>query len=116
MLHAKRKLPIKKRINKASNYIWPPEARVFLIEEYLKKGKKPEEAMVISCEKCYSDNVTVMINEENLWPGNHTLVQSGRLAYDILWQFEKEGRLKKEVRIQERQDGIRHRYYFWLSK
>jgi len=51
----------------------------------------------------------------DLWQGDGTVVQHARLVYDILWQLEQEGRLKKEIRIQERPGGIRHRYYFWLE-
>ena len=64
----------------------------------------------------YFDELELALNAmRDLWPGNGTLVQHARLVYDLLWQFEQEGRLKKEVRIQERHGGIRHRYYFWLE-
>jgi len=51
----------------------------------------------------------------DLWEGNHTLVQHARLVYDMLWQFEQEGRLKKELRVQPRNRVTRRRWYFSLS-
>ena len=51
----------------------------------------------------------------DIWPGNHTFVQNARLVYDILEQFEREGRLKKELREQERSGRIRLRWYFRLD-
>ena len=42
--------------------------------------------------------------------------QHARLVYDMLWQFDQEGRLKKEMRLQELQSGSRHRWYFSLEK
>lgn len=50
----------------------------------------------------------------DIWEGNHTLVQHARLVYDMLWQFEKEGRLQREMRLQETRFGPRHRWYFTL--
>lgn len=50
----------------------------------------------------------------DLWEGDHTCVQHARLVYDLLWQFEKEGRLKREMRLQEKKHGSRHRWYFSL--
>ena len=47
-----------------------------------------------------------------LWPGDHTCVQHARLIYDMLWQFEQEGRLKREMRLQQTSVGPRHRWYF----
>jgi hypothetical protein len=50
----------------------------------------------------------------DLWEGDHTCVQHARLVYDMLWRFDREGRLKREMRVQERPDGTRRRWYFWL--
>ncbi len=50
----------------------------------------------------------------DIWEGNHTCVQHARLVYDMLWQFEREGRLKRELRLQETRFGPRHRWYFSL--
>ena len=51
----------------------------------------------------------------DLWEGDHTCVQHARLVYDLLWQFDKEGRLKREMRLQEKKYGSRHRWYFSLD-
>ncbi len=51
----------------------------------------------------------------DLWPGDHTCVQHARLVYDLLWQFEKEGRLKKEIRETQTQFDIKHRWFFHLE-
>jgi glucosamine--fructose-6-phosphate aminotransferase (isomerizing) len=51
----------------------------------------------------------------DLWEGGHTCVQHARLVYDLLWQFDKEGRLKREMRLQEKKYGNRHRWYFSLD-
>lgn len=51
----------------------------------------------------------------DLWPGEHTLVQHARLVYDLLWQFDREGRLRREERVQQRPKGLRRRYYMWLE-
>ncbi len=42
-------------------------------------------------------------------------VEHARMLYDILWQFEKEGRLKKEMRVQTLTHGTRRRWYFWIE-
>ena len=52
----------------------------------------------------------------DLWPGDHTFVQHARLVYDMLWQFAREGRLRREAREQPWTGGTRHRWYFWLDK
>lgn len=51
----------------------------------------------------------------DLWPGDHTCVQHARLVYDLLYQFDAEGRLRRELRVQEQPSGTRHRYYMWLE-
>ena len=51
----------------------------------------------------------------DIWPGDHTCVQHARLVYDMLWQFEAEGRLQREMRLQETRFGPRHRWYFSLK-
>ena len=76
------------------------------VEEMLRSEKAP----------MYFDELELALNAmRDLWPGDGIFVQHARLVYDILWQLEQEGRLKKETRIQERSGGIRHRYYFWLE-
>lgn len=50
----------------------------------------------------------------DLWEGDHTCVQHARLVYDLLWQFDREGRLQREMREQQVKDGVRHRWYFSL--
>ena len=211
------------KLTSNGNHICPPEARVLLVDYYLKQGKTPTEAMALSCARLYSDNITVMINEKfpdsifalrstrpmtvamadgetfmattrfglpdglgeiamdlplfntcvitrdgvtiskdrmamepvaemtpytyseaykrfeallksdraplyfdelefavrddmrDLWTGDHTYMQHARLVYDMLWQFDSEGRLRRELREQPMKDGIRHRYYMWLE-
>ena len=76
------------------------------IEALLKSDKAP----------LYFDELEFAIDDmRDLWPGNHTCVQHARLVYDLLWQFDQEGRLKREMRIQERPHGTRRRWYFWLE-
>lgn len=210
------------RLSRNGNYITPAEVRVHVLDHYLKQGKSVTQALALTCAHLYSDNVTVVINQNypdsifalrttrpmvavmekgetymattrfglpegmgdkaidlplfhaceitrqgirispdrmdmeevsemtpytyreayryleelltsqkaplyfdelefaldarrDLWPGNHTCVQHARLVYDLLWQFEKEGRLRRETRIQEQKNGARHRYYMWLE-
>jgi len=64
----------------------------------------------------YFDQLELFVGKElrPLWEGDHTLVQHARLVYDLLDQFQREGRLKKEMRLQKRPHGVRHRWYFWL--
>lgn len=211
------------KVSSNGDYISPVEMRVFLIDLYTKEGKSIEEAMAMACADLYSDNVTVMVNENypdtifalrttrplqvvqengevymattrfgfpeelknepwmlplfhvckitkdgiiiapekmdmepvaemspytykeayarfeallksekaplffdhleyaaddmrDIWEGDHTCVQNARLVYDMLWQFDREGRLKKEMRVQELSMGPRHRWYFSLEK
>ena len=210
------------KLSRNGHRISPAEARVLLIDYYMKQGKTASAAMALACAHMYSDNVTVMINEalpdrihvlrttrpmvavqengeiymattrfglpenlknpamdlplhaccvlsrdgitvtddrmqvepvaentpytyaegyrrmeallksekaplyfdelefaldemRDLWPGDHTCIQHARLLYDLLWQFDQEGRLRREMRVQERKHGTRHRYYMWLE-
>lgn len=50
----------------------------------------------------------------DVWEGDHTCTQHARLVYDILWQLDREGRLKRELRLQDTRFGPRHRWYFSL--
>ncbi|MBR2634089.1 MAG: hypothetical protein IKD31_00745 [Clostridia bacterium] len=65
----------------------------------------------------YFDELEFAVRDDfsDLFDGNHTCLQHARLVYDLLYRFEEEGRLKKELRVQERKTGIRHRYYFSLE-
>lgn len=65
----------------------------------------------------YFDELEFAVRDDmrDLWEGDHTCIQHARLVYDMLWQFDQEGRLKKEMRIQDHRDGPRHRWYFWLE-
>lgn len=77
------------------------------IEALLKSEKAP----------LYFDELEFAIGDmRDLWPGDHTCVQHARLVYDLLWQFDREGRLRREERVQERPGGTRRRYYMWLDK
>ena len=76
------------------------------IEALLKSEKAP----------LYFDELEFAIGDmRDLWDGNHTHVQHARLVYDLLWQFDKEGRLRREERVQELKTGSRRRYYMWLE-
>ena len=62
---------------------------------------------------CNYDKLELTLNDmRDLWPGDHTCVQHARLVYDLLWQFEQEGRLKREMRTRETKAGLKHRWYF----
>jgi len=76
------------------------------MEAFLKKKDGP----------FYFDDLEFAVGREmkDLWPGDHTCIQHARLVYDLLWQFDQEGRLKREMRIQETGSGPRHRWYFSL--
>ena len=81
------------------------------------EGYKRIEAMLKS-EKAplYFDELELAIgNMRDLWPGDHTYVQHARLVYDLLWQFDQEGRLRREERVQACGEGSRRRYYVWLE-
>ena len=58
----------------------------------------------------------VMDDMRDLWDADNTYVQHAKLLYDVLWQFEKEGRLRKEIRMVESKHGMKHRYYFWIEE
>ena len=77
-------------------------------EEFLTSEKAP----------VYFDQLEYFADElRYIWPGDHTYVQNARLVYDMLWQFEQEGRLCKELRTQNLKNGrSRRRWYFWLDK
>lgn len=83
---------------------------------YMEGYRRIERLLRSDTAPMYFDEVELAANAmRDLWPDDGTVVQHARLVYDILWQLEQEGRLKKETRIQERSEGIRHRYYFWLE-
>lgn len=209
-------------LRRNGNRVSPAEARVFLVEYYMERGKTLTEALALACAHMYSDNISVMISEtcpdsifalrttrpmtvvtekgetymattrfgmpeglgekavdlplfyacrigadgytvtgdkmqaepvaemtpyaygeahrrfemllksekaplnfdglelaanamRDIWEGDHTCVQHARLVYDILWQLDREGRLKREMRLQNTRFGPRHRWYFSLQ-
>ena len=64
----------------------------------------------------YFDEIETEVNGmRDLWEGDRTFVQHARLVYDLLYQFDKEGRLEREMRVQERPNGTRRRWYFKLN-
>ena len=65
----------------------------------------------------YFDDLEYAVGREmrDLWPNDRSCIQHGRLVYDMLWQFDQEGRLKREVRVQDHRHGPRRRWYFWLE-
>ena len=83
------------------------------------EGYKRLEAILQSAEApMYLDDLGFKVMKEmrDLWDAENTYIQHAKLLYDVLWQFEKEGRLRKEIRVQERPFGTRRRYYFWLEE
>ena len=77
-------------------------------EELLRSEKAP-----VNYDKM---ELTGLQMRDEWWDGNHTCIQNARLAYEILWQFEKEGRLQREMRLQDTSFGRpRHRWYFSLK-
>ena len=66
----------------------------------------------------YFDELEFAVRDDmrDLFEGNHTYMQHARLVYDMLWQFDKEGRLRRELREQTMSNGgTRRRYYMWLE-
>lgn len=209
-------------VSRIGKHVSPAEARVYLVEHYMRQGKTITQALALACAHMYSDNATVLLSESHpdsifalrttrsltaymeggetylstarfgmpegmgekamdlplfyacelsregiritsdkmeaepvsemtpytyseaykrfqtllrsekapmnfdklelaadgmrdLWQGDHTCVQHARLVYDILWQLDREGRLQREMRIQETRFGPRHRWYFSLK-
>ena len=83
---------------------------------YLEGYRRLEALLRSKTAPVYFDEMELVLESmRDLWPGNGTVVQHARLLYDLLWQFDREGRLKKEIRTQQLHGGIRHRYYFWLE-
>ena len=66
----------------------------------------------------YFDNLELDLldNIQDVFEERHTLAEHARLVYDVLWQLKKEGRLRQELREQQRKHGIRKRWYFWLEE
>lgn len=203
----------------------PAEARVFLVDSYIKSGASPEKALALACRDMYSDNVSVMIGEafpdrillcrctrpmlttvaedgtyiatcrfafpkefdnaiitdlplhhvcsilpnaalitsektdvetvceitpfgyheayhrissllresrekplyfdeleffvrdelSYIWQTKQTFTQHARVVYDILWQLDQEGKLKRELRMQETKTFPRPRYFMWVE-
>lgn len=85
---------------------------------YLEGYRRMETLLRSDRVPLYFDDLEIAVgsNMRDLWPGDHTLVQDGRLVYDLLWEFEQEGRLKRELRTQKVGTSSRKRWYFWLDK
>lgn len=74
------------------------------------------ETLLKSGKALYFDELEFAADDmRDIFPGNHTCIQHARLVYELLWQFDKEGRLKREIRTQQRPHGTRERYYMWLE-
>ena len=70
----------------------------------------------------YFDELELEIgkNMRDLFPGDHSVLQHARLLYDLLFELDREGRLKKELReqtckIEGGKTMLRHRWYFGLD-
>ena len=82
---------------------------------YAEGYRRIEQLLMSEAAPCNYDKLEIALNEmRDLWPGDHTCVQHARLVYDLLWQFEQEGRLKREMRTKETKAGLKHRWYFSL--
>ena len=77
------------------------------VEEMLRSEKAP----------LYYDDLEIAIGEHmrDLFPGDHSVLQHAHLLYELLFEFEREGRLKKELREQPCSTGVRHRWFFWIE-
>ena len=76
-------------------------------ETILKSDKAP---------MCFDElEFAVRDDMRDLWPGDYTCIQHARIVYDMLWQFDQEGRLKREMRVQDHRHGPRHCWYFCLE-
>ena len=65
----------------------------------------------------YFDDLEFAVGDmRDIFDGNHTFLQHARLVYDVLWQLDKEGLLRRELRTQESRYGTRQRWYFWIEK
>ena len=83
---------------------------------YAEGYRRMEEILKSERAPLYFDELEFAIRDmPELWPGNHTHIQHARLVYDLLWQFDREGRLRREVRVQEQGTGTRRRWYFRLE-
>lgn len=56
-----------------------------------------------------------VLDMRDIFEGDHTYLQHARLVYDVLWQLDKEGRLNRVIRTQQKKHGTRQRYYMWLK-
>ena len=52
---------------------------------------------------------------KDLFEGTPTLIPHAQLVYDVLWQLDREGRLRRELRTQTNRKIPRQRWYFWLE-
>ena len=75
------------------------------------------EALLKQGKPLFFDDLESTLNKmRDLWEGDHTYVQHARLLYELLWQFDKEGRLHRELRSQPLTHGSRRRWYFSLTE
>ena len=63
----------------------------------------------------FDDLEFAVLDMRDIFEGDRTFLQHARLVYDVLWQLDKEGRLCRELRLQESKYGPRKRWYFWLE-
>lgn len=56
-----------------------------------------------------------VLDMRDIFEGDRTYLQHARLVYDVLWQLDREGRLHRELRTQERHGSTRKRYYMWIE-
>jgi hypothetical protein len=83
---------------------------------YREAYRRFEELLGPGREPMYFDELEFAADDmRDIWPGNHTFVQNARLVYDMLEEFEREGRLQKELREQQRDGFPRLRWYFSLK-
>ena len=83
---------------------------------YKEAYKRFEQLLQVEPAPNFDKLELAMEKMRDLWEGDHTYVQHARLVYDLLWQFDREGRLGREMRIRETKDGsLRHRWHFSLK-
>jgi len=82
---------------------------------YLKSYLKIEALLKSEKAPLYFDELESFLHsEKDLWENGRTLTQHACLVYELLYQLEREGRLKREMRIQKLSYGDRPRWYFSL--
>ena len=83
---------------------------------YIKAYKRAEEMLICGKDNpCTYDDIELTFKDmPDLWHEKHRYSQYAKLAYDVLWQFHTEGRLKRIVAPQTLGCGTREIAYMWI--